>query len=86
MEDVMVEKALLIASTVDGPWCPVIGLEEIEIDGLSDGDAVRIISEGLTLAELSSNGVHSVKLGEGKVMIQRISGDSRVTVRAFCTR
>ena len=86
MENVIVEKALLIASRGDGPWCPVEGLREIQVEGIEDGDAIRLISGDSTLLEVKDNGVHSVNLEGGKVMLQRIAGESRVTVRAFCDR
>lgn len=83
----MIEKALLIASRTDGPWMPVTDLQEIEVEGLGDGDAIEVWSEQETLLEITDNGIHSVNLAEGKVMIHRRHGnESRVTVTARAER
>ena len=81
-----VEKALLIASRGDGPWMPVIGLEEIEVEGLERDDRIVVESDYETCVELTEDGVHSVNVLDGKIRIVRAIGDSRVTVRARCER
>jgi hypothetical protein len=80
----MVEKALLIAGRGDGPWCPVVDLKEIHVEGIGSGDEVCLESEHETLSRISTDGVHSVNLAEGKVRIRRTRGlENRITVRAF---
>ena len=82
-----VEKALLIASRGDGPWMPVIGLEEIEVEGMGDRDLITLESEQSFLYSVATDGVHSVNLAEGKVRVCRQEGlENRITVRARCER
>ena len=80
----MVEKALLIAGTGDGPWCPVRGLERIEVEGMGQGDRIMLESSEGFLSTIHIDGVHPVNLAKGKVRIRRLKGsENRVTVRAF---
>lgn len=79
-----VEKALLIASRSDGPWIPVIDLEEIHVEGMDTLDCIEVESEHETLITIREDGVHSVNVAEGKVRVRRREGlESRITVRAI---
>lgn len=87
MTDGNVEKALLIAGRSDGPWCPVMDLQHVVVEGMNGEDIIEIESEERLLMRIIGDGVHSVNLAAGKVRVRRINGsESRITVRAIGRR
>lgn len=79
----MTEKALMVSSVRHGPFVEVKKLRQISFTGLNGDDELHVMHGSEILCRAIDNGVHPVNLAEGELRVLRISGTSRVTVRAL---
>lgn len=82
------EQALLISSSEDGTWVPVIRMEYVEVRDAGKDDVIQVSARqgGPATFRIRGSGKHLFRLPKGFVKVERVSGSSLITVVALCER